>query len=99
LGARREEDGLPSPSNCKKDGLGMKWQDRVTINPEICRGRPCIKGTRVTVSVILANLAEGETREAIMRNDHLVADDIQAAILFAADMAEDQFLLVPQETT
>jgi uncharacterized protein (DUF433 family) len=70
----------------------MKWQDRVVIDPEICRGRPCIKGTRVMVSVVLANLAEGETQEAIMRNYHLTADDIQAAILFAADMADDQFL-------
>ena len=77
----------------------MKWQDRVTIDPEICRGRPCIKGTRVMVSVVLANLAEGETHEAIMRNYHLEANDIQGAILFAADMADDQFLLVPQETT
>lgn len=43
----------------------MKWQDRVTIHPEICHGRPCIKGTRVMVSVVLANLAEGETHEDI----------------------------------
>ena len=74
----------------------MKWQDRVTINPEVCRGRPCIKGTRVMVSVVLANLAEGETHEAILRNYHLTADDIQAAILFAADMADDQFLPIPE---
>jgi len=77
----------------------MKWQDRVTIDPEICHGRPCIKGTRVMVSVVLANLAEGETHEAIMRDYHLAADDIQAAILFAADMADDQFLPIPQAAT
>lgn len=76
----------------------MRWQERVTINPEICHGRPCIKGTRVMVSVVLANLAEGETHEAIMRNYHLAADDVQAAILFAADMADDQFLRMPQES-
>lgn len=77
----------------------MKWQDRVTITPEVCRGRPCIKGTRVMLSVVLANLAEGETHEAIMRNYHVTADDIQAAILFAADMADDPFLSVTQEST
>lgn len=76
----------------------MKWQDRITIDPEICRGRPCIKGTRVMVSVVLANLAEGETHEVIMRNYHLADDDIQAAIWFAADMADDQYLRMPQET-
>jgi uncharacterized protein (DUF433 family) len=42
------------------------------------------------VRVILANLAEGETHEAIMRNYHVGADDIQAAMLFAAEMADDQ---------
>lgn len=77
----------------------MKWQDRVTIAPEVCHGRPCIKGTRVMVSVVLANLAEGESHEALMRNYHLAADDIQAAILFAADMADDSFLPTPQAVT
>jgi uncharacterized protein (DUF433 family) len=74
----------------------MKWHDHITINPEVCHGRPCIKGTRVMVSVILANLAEGETHEAIMRNYHVTAEDIQAAILFAADMADDQHLPIEQ---
>lgn len=70
----------------------MKWQDRISINPQVCHGRPCIRWTRVMVSVILANLGEGESAEAIMRNDHITAEDIQASILFAADMADDQHL-------
>jgi uncharacterized protein (DUF433 family) len=70
----------------------VKWQDRISINPQVCHGRPCIKGTRVMVSVLLANLGEGETYEAIMRNYHVTAEDIQASILFAADMADDQLL-------
>jgi uncharacterized protein (DUF433 family) len=44
------------------------------------------------VSVILANLGEGETYEAIMWNYHVAPEDIQASILFAADMADDQLL-------
>ncbi len=48
------------------------------------------------VSVILANLGEGETHDAIIRNYHITADDIQAAILFAADMADDQHLPIEQ---
>ena len=39
----------------------MKWQDRIGINPGGCHGRPCIKGTQVMVSVLLANLGEGKT--------------------------------------
>jgi uncharacterized protein (DUF433 family) len=34
------------------------WQERVTINPDVCHGKPCIRGTRIMVSVILDNLAE-----------------------------------------
>lgn len=75
----------------------MKWQDRISIKPDVCHGKACIKGTRVMVSVLLANLGEGETYEAIMANYHVTAEDIQAAILFAADMAEDRFLPLGQE--
>lgn len=77
----------------------MKWRDRISIEPQGCHGQPCIKGTRVMVSVILANLAERETFEAIMRNYHVSAEDIQAAIRFAADMAYDQYLPIEQDAT
>jgi uncharacterized protein (DUF433 family) len=74
----------------------MKWQDRISITPQVCHGRPCIKGTRVMVSVILANLAEGESHEAIARNYHVAEEDIQAAISFAADLADDQYFPIEQ---
>jgi uncharacterized protein (DUF433 family) len=48
------------------------------------------------VSVLLANLAEGEPREAILRNYRVTAEDLQAAILFAADMADDRYLPLEQ---
>jgi uncharacterized protein (DUF433 family) len=83
----------------RKRSFIMKWQDRISINPEVCRGRPSIKGTRVMVSVILANLGEGETYESIMQNYHVTTQDIEAAILFAADMTNDQHLPIEQETT
>lgn len=70
----------------------MRWQDRISIRPDVCNGKACIKGRRVMVSVILASLAEGDSPETIMVNYHLEREDIQAAILFAADMAEDRFL-------
>jgi uncharacterized protein (DUF433 family) len=49
------------------------------------------------VSVILASLAEGDSPEIIMANYHLEPEDIQAATLFAADLAEDRFLPLEQE--
>ncbi|QEH31929.1 hypothetical protein OJF2_03960 [Aquisphaera giovannonii] len=75
----------------------MEWQDRISIRPDVCHGKPCIKGRRVMVSVILASLAEGDPPETAMANYHLESADIQAAIAFAADMAEDYFLPLEQE--
>jgi uncharacterized protein (DUF433 family) len=75
----------------------MKWQDRISIKADVCHGKACIKGRRVMVSVILASLAEGDPPETIMANFHLAPEDIQAAIAFAADMAEDRFLPLEQE--
>ncbi|MSR58459.1 MAG: DUF433 domain-containing protein [Planctomycetaceae bacterium] len=75
----------------------MKWQDRISIKADVCHGKACIKETRVMVSVILANLAEGESYESIAAGYHVTAEDIQAAMLFAADMAEDRFLPLGQE--
>ena len=45
----------------------MSWRDRISVDPSVCHGRVCIKGTRVMVSVILDNLAAGESHEEIMR--------------------------------
>jgi len=64
----------------------MNWRERVTINPEICHGKACIKGTRLMVSVILDNLAEGESYESIISGYHVTQEDIQAAIAYAADL-------------
>lgn len=42
------------------------WRERVAVDPLICHGKPCIRGTRVMVSIILDSLAEGSTREEIL---------------------------------
>ncbi len=64
----------------------MNWQDRISVKPEVCNGKVCIAGTRIMVTVILGNLAEGVTEAEILRNyPSLKIEDIQAAILFAAD--------------
>ncbi len=74
----------------------MRWQDRISVNPNVCHGKPCIKGTRVLVSVVLADVAVGEPFEAIMRGYHIAREDIQAALFFAADLAQDRHVPLPE---
>lgn len=64
------------------------WKDRITSDPAILHGQACIKGTRIPVSVILDNLAEGATTAEILQSyPSLSAEDIQAAIQYAAESA------------
>lgn len=70
----------------------MRWQDRITADPNVCHGTPCIKGSRVMVSVVLDNLAAGETPKAIATTYKITADDVQAALLYAADLARDRVI-------
>lgn len=74
----------------------MKWQDRISVNPRVCHGKPCIKGTRVLVSVVLANVAVGEPFEAIMSGYHIEREDIQASLHYAAEMAQDRYVPLPE---
>ncbi len=69
----------------------MTWQDRITVNPEVCHGKACIKGTRIMVSVVLDNLAAGMPHEQIVADyPSLVEEDIQAAITYAAELARER---------
>jgi uncharacterized protein (DUF433 family) len=62
--------------------------DRISSDPQICGGRPCIKGTRMRVVDIVEAVAHGASREELLRDfDYLVADDIRAALLYAAHAA------------
>lgn len=70
------------------------WQERISINPNVCHGKPCIKGTRVMVTVILDNLASGLTFEEIVREYPPVKlEDIKAAIAYAAQLTREEELL------
>jgi uncharacterized protein (DUF433 family) len=68
----------------------MKF-DRITIDPEICTGKPCIRGLRFPVARLLGLLAAGETQEAILNSyPYLEAQDIAEALRYAAFLAEDE---------
>lgn len=68
----------------------MVWQDRISVDPSVCHGKACIKGTRVMVSVVLDSLAAGESPESIAQAYHVTADDIHAALLYAAALSKER---------
>lgn len=74
----------------------MDWREVIIVDPQICHGQACIKGTRVLVSVILDNLAAGQTAEEIVAEYPGVSKEaINAAIAYAAELAREQFKQVP----
>jgi uncharacterized protein (DUF433 family) len=63
----------------------MKLLDRITVNPDMMTGKPCIRGMRVTVSTILGLLATGASHEEILRNYPFLEEaDIEACLAYAA---------------
>jgi uncharacterized protein (DUF433 family) len=74
----------------------MNWRDHITVNPQVCHGSACIKGTRIMVSVILDNLATGLTAEEIMNSyPSLNENAVQAAIAYAADLSKERIIKIP----
>jgi len=62
----------------------MILMDRIELNPKVCDGKPVIKGTRIPVTVILEQIAEGETWDRLLAGyPELKKEDIQAALLYA----------------
>lgn len=69
----------------------MNWQERIVVDPQIMVGKPIIKGTRLAVEFLLELLAEGWTRDEILKNyPQLTTDDIQAALHYAADVLKEE---------
>lgn len=72
----------------------LRWLHRIAADPNICHGKPCVKGTRIMVAVILDNLAEGVTAEQIVAEyPPLTLEDVRAAIAYAAALAREEELV------
>ena len=68
----------------------MKFE-RITVNPEICTGKPCIRDLRFPVSRVLGLLAAGETKDSILKAyPYLESEDIDTALQYAAYLAEEE---------
>ena len=74
----------------------MNWRDYITVEPDICHGKACVKGTRIMVSVVLDNLATGLTSEEIVQSyPSLTQEAVQAAIIYAAELARERVVALP----
>ena len=73
----------------------MSWQERISVNPSICHGKACIRGTRIMVSIILDNLAAGVSEEELLKSyPSLEHEDIMAAIAYAAELARERIVRI-----
>jgi uncharacterized protein (DUF433 family) len=68
--------------------------DRIVIDPKRHGGEPCIKGTRIPVSIIVGSIADGDTPEILLRAyPSLSPEDLQAALKYAAEAVRENLLL------
>jgi uncharacterized protein (DUF433 family) len=66
---------------------------RITVDPEVCSGKPCIRGLRFPVSRILGLLSAGETKEAILKAyPYLEPQDIDESLAYAASLADEEVM-------
>jgi uncharacterized protein (DUF433 family) len=71
----------------------MKWQNYIVVNPRICHGKACIKGTRIMIAVILDNLANGMSPEDLIKEyPSLNSKSIQAAMKYAAEIVRERVI-------
>ena len=74
------------------------WRDRISIDPNVCHGKPCIKGTRIMVWIIVDYLANGDSVEEVLTAyPSLTREDVQAALAYAAEMTRER--VIPVEVT
>lgn len=72
--------------------------ERISIDPNVCFGKPCIRGTRIWVSLILDFLANGMSMEELLAEyPQLEMEDIRAAIAYGAEMTRERYVEIPIE--
>ncbi len=74
----------------------MNWREHISVDPHICHGQACVKGTRIMVSVVLDNLAAGLSHAELLTSyPSLTEDDIHAVIAYAGELARERFVATP----
>ena len=71
----------------------LDWKERISISPGVCHGKPCIKGTRIWVSLILDFMASGSSMNELLEEyPQLKREDILACIAYGAEMSRERFI-------
>ena len=74
--------------------MRINWREHISVDPEIHHGEPCIKGTRIPVSMIVGSVADGMSFDVIMdAYPQLKKESIQAALAYAADIVRQEVFL------
>jgi uncharacterized protein (DUF433 family) len=72
---------------------------RISVDPNVCLGKPCVRGTRIWVSLLLDFLASGTSIEEILQDyPQLTRDDILAALAYGAEMSRSRFVDLPGQS-
>ena len=76
------------------------WKERISIDPNVCHGKPCLRGTRIWVSLVVDDLASGSSEEEVLTAyPSLTRDDIRAALAYAAEMTRERHVDIPIKTS
>jgi uncharacterized protein (DUF433 family) len=76
------------------------WKEHISVDPAVCHGKACIRGTRIMVSVILDNVAAGVPWSEILASyPSVTLEDIHAALAYAAELAREGSIDLPAELT
>jgi len=74
------------------------WRERISVDPVVCHGKACIRGTRIMVAVILDNIAAGADRDELSASyPSLKPADIGAALAYAAELSREGTIELPLE--
>ena len=69
----------------------MNWQEHISIDPKILVGKPVVKGTRISVELVVDLLANGWTQEQILENyPNLTTDDVRACLAYASEVLHSE---------
>lgn len=75
----------------KKSSRKTDWRKHIAVSPDICHGKPCVKGTRIMVSIILDYLAAGDSMDEILEQYPILSrDNVRAAQAYAAWLAREE---------
>lgn len=74
----------------------MDWREHIVVDPAVCHGQACIRGTRIPAAVVLDNLAAGlSVADTLKSYPSLTEQTIHAAVAYAAELARERVLAMP----